>query len=182
VSDDKVRLFVALELAPDVRSALASWASAVSVAELRVLEAASLHVTLCFLGWRLVQELDEIAGACSVVAGSGEASLALRGGLWLPPRRPRVLAAGLEDVGGVLAAVQAELSETLAHGGWYQPEPRAFLPHVTVARVRREARLGALALPPVPSLAFAGTQVVLYQSRLGPSGARHDARARVDLS
>jgi 2'-5' RNA ligase len=182
VSDDKVRLFVALELPADVRSALASWAAGVAPAQVRVLEADSLHVTLCFLGWRAAREVDDVAAACTLVAGSGEASLALRGGLWLPPRRPRVLAVGMEDVGNGLAGAQAKLSERLAQGGWYQPERRAFLPHVTVARVRRDVRLRAAALPPVPSLAFAGTHVVLYRSRLGPSGARYEPRARVDLS
>jgi 2'-5' RNA ligase len=143
---------------------------------------ASLHVTLCFLGWRSTGEIDGIAAACADLAGTGDATLRTHEGLWLPRRRPRVLAVGLEDGGGRLAGAQAQLSAALAGQGWYQPEDRAFLAHVTVARVRRDARIRAVALPEVPARSFQGTRVVLYESRLGAGGARYHARASVDLT
>ncbi len=54
VSEERVRLFVALELPTEVRSALRSWAAehVGAMARLRLVEPESLHVTLCFLGWR----------------------------------------------------------------------------------------------------------------------------------
>ena len=52
----------------------------------------SLHVTLCFLGWVDVASVDAVAASCEVVRGMPGASLRVGRGIWLPARRPRVLA------------------------------------------------------------------------------------------
>src|SRR5207302_925887 len=51
---EQVRLFVAVDLPDDVREALAGWAAdrGRDLQALRILPARSLHLTLCFLGWR----------------------------------------------------------------------------------------------------------------------------------
>ncbi len=77
----------------------------------------SLHVTLCFLGSRAESDVAGIAAACAVIAAEPAARLALAEGLWLPPRRPRVLAVRLEDAERRLARLQGELSAALAAGG-----------------------------------------------------------------
>ena len=183
MSEETLRLFVALELSADVRGELARWARSVetSVRGLRVVDEASLHVTLCFLGSRPAGEVDQIAAACMVLPECGPARLRTGEGIWLPRRRPRVLAVELQDESGRLAGIQARLSDVLCAGGWYEPQERAFTPHVTVARVRRDARVRHAELPDVPELSFEGTRVVLYESQLGAGGARYRARARVDL-
>jgi 2'-5' RNA ligase len=137
IGDQRARLFVALELPENVRTTLARWRPFVPA--LRLIDASDLHVTLCFLGWRFEHEIQPILDACAVVSGFDVASLSLEEALWLPPRRPRVLAVRLLDAGGRLAEVQAELSGVLSRGGWYAPEARPFLAHVTVARVARGA-------------------------------------------
>jgi RNA 2',3'-cyclic 3'-phosphodiesterase len=178
--DERVRLFVALELPEAVRDALVAWRPAVR--GLRLIDPAALHVTLCFLGWRFEREIEPILDACAGVAGFSAASLALDTGLWLPPRRPRVLAVRLVDDVGRLAQAQAELSRALSAGGWYTPEARPFLAHVTVARVARDARRApTVALAPAPELSFAGDRVTLYRSRLGAGGARYEALGSVVL-
>ena len=101
---------------------------------LRLVELASLHVTLCFLGSRAVTEVGKIAGACRAVAGLAAPDLTIGEALWLPPRRPRVLTVELADAAGRLGAVQSVLSDALVAGGFYEPEARPFLAHVTVAR------------------------------------------------
>lgn len=182
-ADEKARLFVALELPDDVREVLVGWRSRAlsGVSGLRMVRPEDLHATLCFLGSRPAREIDEIAGACGVVAGERAAETRIAEPLWLPPRRPRVLAVRLDDDEGALARVQAVLSTALAAGGWYAPESRPWLAHVTVARVAKNARIKAPSLPVVPGVEFRCSRVTLYRSRLSPSGARYEALRVVEL-
>jgi 2'-5' RNA ligase len=184
VSDDRARLFVALELPQGVRSAIASWRDdAVSSLDgLRAVPTASLHVTLCFLGWRDASEIDPIAAACALVGGHPAVRLSVSEPLWLPPRRPRVLAVGLDDPAGALSEIQSQLARGLAAGGWYEPESRPFRSHVTLARVGRRERVQPTTLAPVASLPFTGSRVTLYRSHLTPGGAQYEPLATVTLS
>jgi 2'-5' RNA ligase len=177
------RLFVALELPSAARDALVRWRASVlsEVPGLRLVRPEDLHATLCFLGSRPVGDVDGISAACGVVAGEPVVDSAFGEGLWLPARRPRVLAVALRDDDGVLAEVQSALSRALVAGGWYAPESRSFLAHVTVARVGRDARVRAVELPAPPSLAVGGSVVTLYRSRLGAGGARYEPLASVSL-
>ena len=59
--------------------------------KVRLLEPEALHLTLCFLGARPVQELAPIAAAVQGI-GAFDLRLSLGAPLWLPPRRPRSLA------------------------------------------------------------------------------------------
>lgn len=175
----KARLFVALELPEAVAAALVHWRAPLlrSVPALRALAPEALHVTLCFIGWRPEEAIAPIAETVTACAGAsgGVAGLSLGDPLWLPPRRPRVLALGLEDRGGQLAALQACVSEQLAAGGWHEPEARPYLPHVTVARVRAgESVSRRVALSPAPEVEFRGAAVVLYRSHLQRAGARYE--------
>jgi 2'-5' RNA ligase len=140
-------------------------------------------VTLCFLGSQPAGEEKRIAAACETALGAAcRAELHIDAGLWLPPRRPRVLAIRLDDPGGALARIQARVASALADGGWYTPERRPFLPHVTVARVPARARVRAVDLPELQPLRFAASAVTLYRSHLRRSGARYEPLARMLLS
>ncbi len=178
-----LRLFVALDLPAEVCSVLAALGSAAAAQDpaLRAVPPASLHVTLCFLGACAQGESQAIARAVRETAAPVP-SLVLESAVWLPRRRPSVLAVGLTDPLGSLAALQERLTGALTRGGWYASERRPFLPHVTVARVRRGAS-PRRALPPRPTPAgsFAGAAVALYVARLHPSGARYEALERVTL-
>jgi 2'-5' RNA ligase len=186
VSGEGVRLFVALELPAAARTAVELWSRERlrDVAGLRLLEPESFHVTLCFLGRRSVAEVGPIASACRRLGRNRQLMLALGAGLWLPARRPRVVAIELSDGDGALARLQSELARALQAGGWYQPEPRRFLAHVTVARVGRGTPPAPLSLelaPPLP-LRFVSTAVTLYRSHLGSEGARYQPLETVGLS
>jgi 2'-5' RNA ligase len=86
------------------------------------------------------------------------------------------VAARVEDPDGSLGRLQASLSDGLQAGGWYAPENRPFLAHVTVARVVSGSRVRAVALSAPPAVTVgAGAAVTLYRSRLGPGGARYEA-------
>ncbi len=149
---------------------------------MRVIARADLHATLCFLGWRSQEEIDAIGDACGVLAAYAAPELRIGEATWLPPRQPRVLAVELQDPTGALAREQAVLSEVLAAGGWYRPEKRPYLAHVTVARLGRGTRVRRRPLPDLPALSFRATRVTLYRSRLLRSGARYEPLDSVELA
>lgn len=189
MKDERARLFVALELPAEVRSSLAEWCAGVLDHRegLRPVGAEALHVTLCFLGWRTVGEIDAIAASCEPARACAVAALRVGDALWLPARRPRVLAVSIADDDGALGRLQSVLSESLRAGGWYVPETRPFFGHVTVARVGkgtrppRPPRSPHGDLPPVPRLTFHTSTVTLFRSRLGGAGATYEALRRFEL-
>jgi 2'-5' RNA ligase len=193
VSEGRLRLFVALALPSQITQALVRWRqeALAGVRGLRLLDEAHLHVTLCFLGWQASDAAEAIGAACCAVAsGASAPELVLGEAVWLPPRRPRVLAVALDDPGGGLAQLQSLLSASLQEGGWYAPERRPYMGHVTVARVRRGAGVrlderAAAAAPTAflapPALSFTASEVILFRSLLSPAGARYEALARVEL-
>jgi 2'-5' RNA ligase len=176
-----LRLFVALELPAEVRASLAAWTAVAAPEAMRRVPAENLHVTLAFLGARPSADADAVARLLGALARPvGE--LAVDGALWLPPRRPGVLAVGLQ-AGPALGELHADLVAGLGEAIGFEPERRALRPHVTVARARREARPRATAIdPPPPALAFAPEALVLYRSHTGPGGARYEALARAVAS
>lgn len=184
MNEERLRLFVALELPERARRALAEWRDGVLDTEpgLRPVAADALHVTLCFLGWRWQRELGAIAGALEVVASEPLAELSVSAAGWLPARRPRVLAVELADAGDGLPNVQAILSNTLQRGGWYVPEARPFLAHVTVARVPKGVRVRRHELPDPPALRLSGSTVTLFRSLLRRGGAEYEPLHSVELS
>lgn len=188
MTDERARLFVALALPEQVRAALGQWQSdrlAGLVSSLRMTAAEDLHVTLCFLGSQPVSEIAGIADTLPALSGSGRPVLTLGEPIWLPPRRPGVLAVELEDHDDALGRLQASLAGVLESRGFYEPERRPFRAHVTVARVRRGARLGAADVPPPAPIGFVGEDVELIRSRLGgagSAGARYERLAGVRLS
>jgi 2'-5' RNA ligase len=183
VSGESARLFVALELPPRARSSLAQWSGdqLQAVSGLRTIEPESLHVTLCFLGWRPAAEIERIGPECQTVAGERSVDLSFAEVLWLPSRRPKVVAIELDDRGGRLTELQSRLSDRLSAAGLYEPERRPFLGHVTVARVARNARLRPVEVPAPSPLRFRASTVTLFRSRLGPPRARYEPLTRVRL-
>lgn len=185
MAERSLRLFVALELPEPARRSLSAWGAelgALTGAGLRVVGPDSLHVTLCFLGSVPAEQAETIGQACEAVRGHAVGELCGGRVLWLPPRRPRVLALALEDPQGALAAVQRELAKRLAAIGVFRAEARAFRPHVTVARVARGARVRAVEMPATPPVRFAAERIVLYRSHLGAGPARYESLHRVELS
>jgi 2'-5' RNA ligase len=182
---ERLRVFVALDLPPDVREALVTWRSGVMslFPDLRPVAEDALHATLCFLGNREAGAVKEIADAFqTALDGASGPELGLEAALWLPPRRPRVVGVRLGDSEGALASIQGAVSAALSDGGWYTPEKRPFLPHVTVARIPARVRIRPTELPPLPRLTFNAPSVTLYRSRLQRSGARYEPLARMGFS
>jgi RNA 2',3'-cyclic 3'-phosphodiesterase len=174
-----LRLFVALELPEAVVAALAAWGRACERPGLRVLPPSSLHVTLAFLGERPDEEAEDI-GAAVVACAAPVPGLSGGEPAWLG--RGSALAVDLEDEQGACARVQATVSDALVALGVFAPEARAFRPHVTVARVRRGARVARRGLPDPPACGpFAGAALTLFRSKLSPRGAEYRPVASADL-
>ncbi len=191
-----------------VREELAAWARGVAVTAraagsprgaLRLLDAQSLHLTLCFLGSRPVGEIEAL-GSALAAGGEHACELSVGAPLWLPPRRPQALAVEIHDHGGELARVQEALSAALCSASSWQPEPRRFRPHITLARLGRgggrgrgrrpsadrSARRGGdgheQPLPATPQLSFTPDTLVLYRSWLSSEGASYEELASSELA
>jgi 2'-5' RNA ligase len=181
------RLFIAADLPADVREGLAAWGARVADADaaLRAVAAGALHVTLAFLGHRALDDIEPLAGVVREVAGTADGAppLAVQEAVWLSPRRPSVLAVRLDDPSGGLGRIQAAVAAGAGEAVGLEPERRAFLPHVTVARVRRghPPRRGGLPALDGPG-GLRAEAVTLYRSHLGGRGpARYEAVERVPL-
>jgi 2'-5' RNA ligase len=186
-----LRCFVAIDLAPAVREAVARAQAELRRlaprADVRWVDPASLHLTLKFLGEVPPARVDAIAAALAVVAGE-HAPLVLRAaglGAFRSARRARVLWAGITAGITELVRLAAGVDDALAGLGFAR-ESRPFTGHVTLARVRspRETAplAGALEAASERELgAWRAAEVVLYRSYLRPSGAVYEALARCPL-
>jgi RNA 2',3'-cyclic 3'-phosphodiesterase len=164
--DERLRLFLGLQLPEPVVEALAEWQQR----ELRgrIVPRANLHVTLAFLCSRPAGELESI---CAVL---GKAAAAVASPVFEVARYRETRSVGmleLADTTGNAALLASRLHEALAALGVYRPEGRRWLSHVTVLRFRERPRLQ----PPLPELAaFAPSGAAAFLSRLHPSGARYE--------
>jgi 2'-5' RNA ligase len=207
------RLFVAVDPPEQVANQLAAWARAAARERLsgggsqqqqalRVLDPELLHVTVCFLGERALDELSALEDQLAMCELS-PVELSVGAPLWLPPRRPRALAVELHDKDGALAQIHAEvtsrlettdpalLNQTLERRRT-SIKPRRFHPHITVARMRADGRGrrshgpsgkgGEPLLAPTPSLSFAPAELVLYRSWLSPEGASYESLCALPFS
>jgi len=185
----RARLFVALDLPEEARDGLVEWGKeALGDPALRPVAPESLHITLAFLGYRPEEEIERIAAVVNESAAPAP-WVELRDPEQRPPRgRARFFA--LPAISPGAEALQAGLQQRLVEAGFYEPEKRPFWPHVTVARVRPEARgsrrPAVVSEPPGPipeELAEprASVRMRLYRSVLQPSGARYVPLAQVQL-
>jgi 2'-5' RNA ligase len=178
---ERPRLFVALDLPDEVRSALATWCEDAAPDGVRRVPAANLHLTLAFLGSRSAEDAALVEALLPGLARD-VGTLETAGALWLPPRRPGVLTVALRAGGSELAALRSGLVAALGQAIGFEPERRPFRPHVTVGRVPRGTRLAARELdPPAPALAFAPPALTLYRSHTDGHGARYEPLASCAL-
>jgi 2'-5' RNA ligase len=185
-----VRLFTAIGLPDPVRAGIASAIAALRSPRDPVswTPADNLHVTLKFLGEVDPARLPEIRDALeSAVSPFATFVLDAEGGGAFPSARaPRVLWAGFREPLELARTLQDNIEAALVPAG-FPREGRPFHPHVTIGRIRGatapgwgDATVGALAgrrFGTVPADA-----VLLYESRLSPSGATYRVIGRFPLS
>ncbi|WP_028055993.1 RNA 2',3'-cyclic phosphodiesterase [Sphingobium bisphenolivorans] len=166
------RLFVAVRPPPDIRARLLAIMSGVNGA--RWQDDDQLHITLRFIGEVDRHRANELADALrdirfppAELALSGVGSFNRKGQvhtLWagIQPREP-------------LVKLHQKIDRICVRAGLL-PDDRAYLPHLTLARMSRSAgsaenfMASHAALSSVP---FAMTEFDLYESHLGQSGAAY---------
>ena len=179
---ETLRVFCAVGLPDEVREAAAA-----HVARLREefqgaraswARPESLHVTLKFLGEIEAARVETLARAASAAAeGFAPFGLTAEGTGTFPTRgAARVLWLGLKDPSGQLARLQRRLEEECEAAGFAR-EPRAYKPHLTVARLRTPKDAHTLSeahrrstFGPHP---FSASGLTVFRSELGPGGARY---------
>jgi 2'-5' RNA ligase len=164
-ADGQLRLFLALELPDEAVETLRDWSA-------RCLERGrrtdTFHVTLAFLGRRDQGDLAGIVGALRDEAAATP-PFALEAVRYRETGSVGMLV--LADPSGEATRLAGRLHARLQGLGVYEPERRAWLPHVTVLRFRTPPGLR----PPLPELqAFTPSGAAAFISRLHPSGVRYE--------
>lgn len=181
MSAGSLRLFVAVDLDPEVRARLGQgllelsplWPAA------KWVPPANLHLTAGFIGdWERRRLPDLEAALALAVAPLGRSKLLLAGtGFFGPAGSPRVVWAGVREGAEALAGLAAAVDRALAPLGVGPPE-RPYRAHLTLARGRGDpmppalrARLEQLRNHEWGWVAV--DQLWLVQSELGPGGPRY---------
>jgi RNA 2',3'-cyclic 3'-phosphodiesterase len=186
----RARLFIALDLPQDVRAGLVAWQqTALADPALRVVRPEALHMTLVFLGYQNEKDVRAIARAAFHVDSSAPAVELATEPVGVPGgKRPRLIALAAHSEETV--ALQSQVERKLVEAGFYEPEKRAFWPHLTVARVKPEAprsrkpaqiRTEPHPLPEHMFRFFRPTRMVLFKSHLRRTGAEYEAMAELEL-
>lgn len=177
------RLFVALRPPRAVRDALVDVMDGVPGA--RWQDDDQLHLTTRFIGAVERPVAEDIAAALGSVHAP-QIDVAIAGvGQFGQRSRSDALWAGVTPH-GALAALHRKVDQAMVRVG-LQPERRAYLPHITLARLPRALNAGpeiAAWLARHAGLAgapFSFEHLILYESQLGRSGASYEPIARWPL-
>lgn len=179
-----MRLFVAVDPSGASRERIAA-----TIERLRALAPAAkwvgeggFHVTLAFLGETEASRVPAITASLAAAASQHESfELGVGGGGTFGPRRAaHVLWAAITAGAVPLGAVQRDVASVLAPHG-YQPEARAFTPHITLARARERrgdpAFVGCSAAIEEDLGTSTISTLILYESVTTGRGARYVALA-----
>jgi len=190
-----MRLFVALDIDPEIRRRIAEFRDKLRpyAPDVRWVGPATFHITLQFLGESA--KLDEIRSALQHVRGAA-IPLSFRGTGFFPnPKSPRVFWIGIESDESLQQLANA-IGDALGPFG-FQRDKGPFKPHLTLARAgsgrprpdRREQGASGLRVVGmklqelgVPDFgAMTAREFCLYESQLSPSGAKYTALHRYPL-
>jgi RNA 2',3'-cyclic 3'-phosphodiesterase len=177
-----MRLFIGIPLSPTVAAELAALRRRLERPgeNLRWSAPESWHITLQFLGASSEPQYDcVLAGLGAIHATPVPVHLEAPGFF----QRAGVFHVGVRTTPELLALQRAVLAATAGCG--FEPEDRPYSPHITLARNRgREDGIRGLKprLGPAPELpGFTATELLLYESHLGPQGSRYEVRAHFPL-
>jgi 2'-5' RNA ligase len=140
---DELRCFIAIELPEEIKAGLFRLqAKLKSGAQCPVkwVDPYSIHLTLKFLGnvnAGMTSQITEVVAEAA--QGTSPFQLEIKGlGVFPNPRRVQVAWVGVSGEVDKLLQLQKGVETNLARLG-FAPEPRAFTPHLTIARVRDQA-------------------------------------------
>jgi 2'-5' RNA ligase len=184
-----MRLFTAVELSDDARAAIASEQEKLATVlgavarSLRFVHAGHMHLTLVVIGEIADARTGPIVEVMSADIAQAPFGVVFGGmGTFPPSGAPRVLWLGVVRGAQELIELAALVARRLAAGG-VAVEPRAFRPHLTLARWRERSHAGRPRLAEstdVVARVDVGA-VTLYRSRLSPAGPSYTALAHARL-
>ncbi|WP_164103610.1 RNA 2',3'-cyclic phosphodiesterase [Candidatus Laterigemmans baculatus] len=186
-----IRSFIALPITAAIQKSAAGLVRRLSGERdgIKWVPGENLHLTLKFLG-----EVDnrELPKVCATVRdccrGIPPFALEFRGaGAFPDPSRPRVVYAGIVEGGEVLRELVGRLEPALADLG-FKPEPRDYVPHLTLGRTRGGSRRGApevgeriRAAADVELGSMLAEKVCLYASFLDKTGPTYQVMDTIEL-
>lgn len=174
------RLFVALRPPHPIRLALIAAMHGISGA--RWQDDEQLHLTLRFIGEVDHHRAEDIAAALGSLYAPAISARISGVSLFEHQGRPHMVWAGVEPT-EPLGALHRKVDQLLRLVG-VAPETRAFVPHITMARLNRGSGPVApfLALnSDLASASFTFSHVTLYESEMGHGGSRYHPVARYPL-
>ncbi len=181
-----MRIFIAIELPEEIRSALAALQDDLSRARADVgwTKPDNQHLTLKFLGEVEEQRIGQIAPACqSAIIGATPFTVSIKDtGAFPNLRQPRVLWAGLAEGITELRELHTRLDEQLSALG-FEKEARVFKPHLTLGRVKSAKNtailISRLTAYRLPLLSFTAREIVVMRSQLDPAGSIYTPLAKL---
>ncbi|HEX8145853.1 MAG TPA: RNA 2',3'-cyclic phosphodiesterase [Pyrinomonadaceae bacterium] len=185
--DESIRVFCAVELPGEIRAAVAAHAARLRRdfpdARASWARPEGLHITLKFIGGVEAARVEALSrAACAAAEGFSTFGLSVEESGTFPPRgAARVLWLGVKDASGRLAQLQRRLEHECEDAG-FPREPRAFKPHLTVARLRAPQGSHALSeahrRTPFGPHHFEVSELLVIRSELGPGGSRYTPLSR----
>lgn len=168
------RLFFALWPDAEVRTALAALAHVHARRNGRAVVADNLHVTLAFVGGVTAAQRQCLEAAAATVKAPAFLLNFDRLGFWA---RPRILWAGTSAPPTELMILVETLNAALMPCG-YQPDPRPFQAHVTLARKAQRAPVVRAVTP----IVWRADAFCLVASVTGEGGAEYHVMRRWALA
>ncbi len=181
-----MRVFVAVDVGDAVRREVARVVSvltgrleaAKTPPKVVWVKPAALHVTIKFIGEVEPPDVERLQELLTAPIDVAPFELVWRGiGTFPSPKNPRALWLGVINGAAPLAQVEAEVSRRLAGVDAVELEDRAFLPHLTLGRVKMSGAgidwpkiLKAVEVKHVASVV---DRVTLYRSQLSQQGPHY---------
>ena len=187
----RIRSFIAVDISGEVRKNLEELISELKpkVAGVKWVRPEGIHLTLKFLGGVAPELIPSIREVMEQVAGAAAPfTIEVKGlGAFPGPGRPRVIWVGVEEPTGALKELAGRVEAGMQRLG-FEPEARAFHPHLTLARVRKDGRPGKELEGLIersrhrPMGSFEVSEMVLFRSDLKPDGAVYTRLECVELA
>lgn len=184
-----VRAFIGIDIDEAVRQKLAAAQDQLQAtgAQLKLVEAPNIHVTMKFLGEVSEDKIGAVAEALKrAAARTGQFDIGVKGiGVFPNLRYIRVVWAGVAEGGNEVIGLQQKIDRELQPFGFRSE--RDFVPHLTIARVKSAKQKERLAsfIKKMADTEFGLTRaqaVELKQSKLTPKGPIYSTLARIEIS